>query len=162
MQFVTFRDAICHISGKQFVTLRKAPKSCIHIRKFIFLSAVAALAVSLSRSQNGKSCDGSEERARSWRKNGEDMPPQRRDVRVENDEYEREQQRLAKQIKRVVVLIRTISSRSVGFKKAFAFSNSFKVMRSLCLPPSSSHNFHTSLHMHVRPTSPKVRATPTN
>ena len=33
------------------------------------------------------------------------MQPQRREVRVENDEYEREQQRLAKQIKRVVILI---------------------------------------------------------
>ena len=33
------------------------------------------------------------------------MQPQRREFRVENDEYEREQQRLAKQIKRVVVLI---------------------------------------------------------
>ena len=32
------------------------------------------------------------------------MQPQRREVRVENNEYEREQQRLAKQIKRVVVL----------------------------------------------------------
>ena len=32
------------------------------------------------------------------------MQPQRREVRVENDEYEREQQRLAKQIKRVVIL----------------------------------------------------------
>ena len=30
----------------QFVTLRNAPESCIHLRKFIFLSAVAALAVS--------------------------------------------------------------------------------------------------------------------
>ena len=36
-------------------------------------STVAALAVSLSRRQNGKSCDGSEEeRARAWRENGED------------------------------------------------------------------------------------------
>ena len=33
------------------------------------------------------------------------MQPKRREVRVENDEYEREQQRLAKQIKRVVVSI---------------------------------------------------------
>ena len=32
------------------------------------------------------------------------MQPQRREVRVENDEYEREQQRLAQQIKCVVVL----------------------------------------------------------
>ena len=40
----------------------------------------------------------------AWRVNG--MQPQCREVRVENDEYEREQQRLAKQIKRVVVLIK--------------------------------------------------------
>ena len=46
---------------------------CIHLRKFIVLSAVAALVVSLSRRQNGKSCDGSEEeRARAWRENRED------------------------------------------------------------------------------------------
>ena len=32
------------------------------------------------------------------------MQPQRREVPVENDEYEREQQRLAKQVRRVVVL----------------------------------------------------------
>ena len=32
------------------------------------------------------------------------MQLQRREVRVENDEYDREHQRLAKQIKRVVVL----------------------------------------------------------
>ena len=32
------------------------------------------------------------------------MQPQRCEVRVENDEYEREQQHLAKQIKRVVIL----------------------------------------------------------
>ena len=37
-----------------------------NLRKFIVLSAVAALAVSLSRRQNGKNCDGNEEeRARS-------------------------------------------------------------------------------------------------
>ena len=41
-------------------------KSCVHLRKFIVLSNVAALVVSLSQRQNAKSCDGSEEeRARS-------------------------------------------------------------------------------------------------
>ena len=35
----------------------------------------------------------------------------------------------------------TISSHSVQFKKALTFSNSFNVMRMLCLP---SHTFHTS------------------
>ena len=48
-------------------------KSCVPLHKFIVLSAAVALAVSLSRRQNGKSCDGSnEERARSlarkWRR----------------------------------------------------------------------------------------------
>ena len=77
MQFVTLRNAIRH-SGMRFVMLRNAichsgmqlnilfTKSCIHLHKFIVLSAVAVLVVSLSRCQNGKSCDGSEEdRARS-------------------------------------------------------------------------------------------------
>ena len=65
------------------------------------LSAVAALVVSLSRRQNDKNCDGSEE----WkRRQSINAATERREVRVENDEYEREQQRLAKQIKCVVVL----------------------------------------------------------
>ena len=77
----------CYASGMQLKVwlVRKHPsrlgmqlnilftKSCIHLCKFIVLSAVAALVVSLSRRQNGKSCDGSEEeRARSlvrkWRR----------------------------------------------------------------------------------------------
>ena len=64
----------------------------VQLRKFIVLSAVAALAISSLRRQNGY---GSERRQRL---------PQRREVRVENDEYGREQQRLVKQIERVVVL----------------------------------------------------------
>ena len=43
-------------------------KSCVHLRMFSILSAVAPLAVSLSRCQNGKSCDGSKEGA--WCENG--------------------------------------------------------------------------------------------
>ena len=46
-------------------------KKVVYLRKFIIFSTEAALAVSLSRRQNGKSCDGSEEeRARAWLKNG--------------------------------------------------------------------------------------------
>ena len=66
------RKGVVSRSGMQFFTLRNAPKSCIHLRKFIFLSAVAALVVSLSRRQNGKSCDKGGERARAWRENRED------------------------------------------------------------------------------------------
>ena len=44
----------CHALGMQFVMLRNAPKSCVHLRKFIFLSGVAVLAVSLSRRQMAK------------------------------------------------------------------------------------------------------------
>ena len=56
-----FRNAICHASGMQL----KIPvyKKCVHSRKFVVPSAVAALAVSLS-----KNCDESEEkRARRLR-----------------------------------------------------------------------------------------------
>ena len=41
-------------------------KNLCKLRKFIVLSTVAALAVSMSQHENGKNCDGSEEeRARS-------------------------------------------------------------------------------------------------
>ena len=36
-------------------------KKCVHLHKFIVLSVVAALAVSLLRRQNGKNCNGYEE-----------------------------------------------------------------------------------------------------
>ena len=63
-----FRNAFCHALGMQLKVwlVRKHPshlgmqlftKSCIHLRKFIILSTVAVLAVSLLRRQNG---DGSE------------------------------------------------------------------------------------------------------
>ena len=42
-----------HVLGWSGV-LRNAPKSCIHLRNFIFLSAVAVLVVSLSRRQMAK------------------------------------------------------------------------------------------------------------
>ena len=60
-------------------------KSCVHLRKFIVFSAVAALAVSLLRRQNG---DGSEkERARSLAQKWKTESV--REVRIKNDEYER-------------------------------------------------------------------------
>ena len=68
-----FRNAIFHASGMQFVMLqecnlsrfRNAPKSCVHIRKFIFLSAVAALVVSLSQRQMAKAVMGVKLRRKS-------------------------------------------------------------------------------------------------
>ena len=81
----------------------------VYTYKFIVLSAVAALAVSLS-CQNGKSCDGSkEERTRSLARK-----QMRQSINAASMTWsllwerwvrEREQQHLAKQIKRVVVLI---------------------------------------------------------
>ena len=45
-------------------------KICVKLRKLIVLSAVAALAVSLSRRQNGKNCDASEKELGAWCANG--------------------------------------------------------------------------------------------
>ena len=133
-------------------------KSCVHLRKFIILITVAALAVLLSRRQNGKNCNGSEEewaslaqkQKRRQSVNAATMPwSQCREWWVR----EREKQHLAKQIKRVVVLRTTIFLHSVRFENTLTFSNSFNVIRTLCLP---SHTFHTSLHMHDRPSQKHV------
>jgi len=80
------RNAICHTSRMQLKVCLvhkhpsrlgmqlKHPVCCVHLRKFIVLSAVAVLAVSLSQCQNCKSCDRSEEErarsllARKWRR----------------------------------------------------------------------------------------------
>ena len=56
------------------------------------------------------------------------------EVCVENDEYEREQQRLAKQIKHMVILRNDHISCSVWFENALTFSNSFNIIHMLCLP----------------------------
>ena len=101
MQFVTLRNAICHgqksnlsHSGMQL----KDPVYKNLCTQFIILSTVAAVAVSLLRRQNG---DGTEkERARSlarkWkRRQRAHLQPQRHEIRVKKDEYERDQQRLA-------------------------------------------------------------------
>ena len=46
-------------------------KSCVHLCKFIALTTVAVLAVSLSQRQNDKNCNGSEEeRAKNLVQNG--------------------------------------------------------------------------------------------
>ena len=52
------------------------------------------------------------------------MQLQCREVRVKNNEYEREQQRLVKLKKRVVVLRDNHTSRSVQFENTLTFSNS--------------------------------------
>ena len=83
------------------------------------------------------------------------MQPQRREVRVENDEFEREPKRLAKQIKRVVVLRNNHILAFCAVQNALTVSDSFNVIRTLFLP---SHTFYTWLHMHYR----KARATPIN
>ena len=87
------------------------------------------------------------------------MQPQRREVRVENDEYESEQQRLAKQIKRVVVLRNDhILTRSVRFETALTSSKLFQ--RSTYALPSFSHFSHfvddSPMHMPRLLTNPHV------
>ena len=64
----------------------------------------------------------------------EKREPQRREVRVEDNEYEKEQQCLVKQIKRVVILRNNHISCSAWFKNALTFSNSFCIIHMLCLP----------------------------
>ena len=175
----SFRTAICHALGMQLKVwlVCKHPfclgmqlkypvyKSCVHLHKFIVLSAVAALAVSWSRHQNGKSCDGSEEeRARSllqkWRRRQSVIQSQRREVRVENDEYEREQQRLAKQIKCMVVLRNGCIFAFCAVQKRTHILKLFQRNAcTLCLP---SHTFHTSVHMHDRPSQKHVPCLLTN
>ena len=71
------------------------------------------------------------------------MQAQRCEVRVENDEYEREQQCLVQQIKCVVVLrnYHILAARVLcGAIPRSHPRNSFNVVRALCPP----HNFHTS------------------
>ena len=88
------------------------------------------------------------------------MQPQRHEVCVKNDEYKREQQCLAKQKKaRGCVDKRLYLCILWGSKNMLAFSNSFNVIHTVCLP---SHTFHTSFIAHAWPTSPKAWATPTN
>ena len=72
------------------------------------------------------------------------MQPQRREVRVENDEYEKEQQRLTKQIKRVVVLRNDHIFAFCAVRKRAHILRLFQ-LSAYALP---SHTFHTSLHMH--------------
>ena len=75
---ICFRNAIEGVACAQIsvrhtnaIKISCLPKSCVHLRKFIVLSAVAALVVTLSRCQIGKNGDESEEeRARSLARNG--------------------------------------------------------------------------------------------
>ena len=91
-----FRNAIKGVACVQTSVLLGSAIKCVHLCKFIVFSTVAALVVSLSRLQNGKNFDGSEEeRARSLpqkrkRRQRAQMQPQPHEVRIENDEYERE------------------------------------------------------------------------
>ena len=103
-------------------------------------------AVSLSRRQNGKNSDGSEEErarslARKWKRK---MQPQCCEVRIENDEYEREQQRLVKQIKHVVILRNDHILAFCVVQKHAHILELFQ-RNAYALP-----SFHTSLHMHDR------------
>ena len=85
----------------------------------------------------------------AWGENGEDKAEKQHqccEVRIENDEYERvaapcEANKVRGSLKKPPYL------RVVRFEDALTFSNSFNVVRTLCLP---SHTFHTSLHVHDR------------
>ena len=151
----------CHASRMQFVTLRNAPKSCIHIHKFIFLSAVAALVVSLSWCQMAKVVKGAKKKkleagaktkktARKCSLNAMKFAsrPMSRRATV-SSEAKKARGRLDKR-----PYLRILCG-----SNALAFSNSFNVKYTLHLP---SHNFYTSFVAHAWPTSPKARATPTN
>ena len=86
------------------------------------------------------------------------MQPQRCEVRVKNDEYEREQQRLAKQMKCVVILRNDhILVRSVQFETTLTSSKIFQCS-TYVLPSSHFSNFVA----HAWPTVPKACTMPTN
>ena len=106
------------------------------------------------------------------------MQPQHDEVHIKNDEYEREQQRLAKQIKRVVILINghilafCAVQKCAHVLKLFqrntyalpSFSNTLHFIAHASLVPRLVRALPThkprneAMHMHDR----KVRATPTN
>ena len=69
----------------------------------------------------------------------EKREPQRREVRVEDNEYEREQQRLVKQIKRVVVLWNDIFAFCAVRKHAHILE---LFQRNVYALPSFSHTLH--------------------
>ena len=82
------------------------------------------------------------------------MQPQRREVRVENDEYEREQQRVAKQIKRVVVLINDHIFAFCAVRKRARIRELFQ--RNAYTLPSFPLFTLRPLHMHDRPAQKHV------
>ena len=87
------------------------------------------------------------------------MHPQHREVIVENNEYEREQQHLAKQIKCVVILINDHIFAFCAVQKRAHILELFQRNVYACLP---SHTFHTSFVAHAWPTTPKAHVMPTN
>ena len=74
---------------------------------------------------------------------------------VEHDEYLREQQCPSKQTRRMVVLRNSHTSHSVKLKNMLTLSNSFNIIRALCL---TSHTFHSSLHMNDWPSQSMCHA----
>ena len=85
------------------------------------------------------------------------MQPQHREVRVKNDEYERKQQRLAKQIKHMVLRNDHIFTFCAVRKHAHILE---LFQRNAYALPSFSHFTHFVAL--ARPTVPKACATPTN
>ena len=151
MQFVTLQE--CNLS--HFRNATKISKTCVHLRKFIVLSAVAALAVSLLPQQNG---DGSEKELGGWHENGRE---------------DRERKCRGNAVKSALRMMSTRESSTpsvankacgrlylhvlCGAKPRSHPQNSINVVGTLCPP----HTFHTSLHMHGLTVS-KARVTPTN
>ena len=84
------------------------------------------------------------------------MQPQRCEARVENDEYKREQQRLAKRIKCMVVLINDHIFAFCVVRKRARILKLFQ--RNVYALPAFSHFSHfCSSHMHDRPAQKHVQ-----
>ena len=73
------------------------------------------------------------------------MQSQRREVRADNNEYEREHQSLAKQIKRVVILR---NGHILAFCVVRIHTHIFKLFQCSTHALLSFSTFHTSMHMH--------------
>ena len=67
MHILSWKGVVSHFRNADILFT----KSWVHLCKFIALSAVVALAVSLLQRPNGKSCDGSEEELGAWREKTE-------------------------------------------------------------------------------------------
>ena len=163
MQFVTLRNAIKGVACAQTaVPFRNAikilfTKICVHLRKFIVLSAVAALVVSLLWWQNG---DGSRKKrarslARKWKR--------RQSVNATTMLWSPRWERWVRERPAAP----SIANKACGCLEKPPYpcvlcgakphshpQNSFNVVPTLSPP----HTFHTS----YGPTVSKARATPTN